>query len=707
MLEIQRRFGGCARQWFAVLALIACAGCAAIPGRRASLDHVDFVGNAHVDSDELRDHIASTESPRFLGLFEGVIYDYEIFDRYVLERDLQRVERYYRTRGYYKARVRAGRVYFKGRGARVEILVEEGPLTRVARLDIHGLETLPPEIALRVKRRVLRALPLGGGFEETHYDEASGELKKALNDHGYAYAEVTRAADVDMPRDLASVGFWIKPGILARYGSVRFVGLGVIPEEPVRRALALEPGATYSLKELESAQQALLDLGVFSSVKIEPDLPENASPDQQRPDIPLRVVVEPSKLRSVQFGVGAELDTLRTDLHLTTGWEDRNFLGGLRRFTVQFVPGVVLYPTRLPNLPAPQHVLPEGRLRTEFRQPGVFEARTNGFIKTQLTASPVLLTPEYQAGSPVLGYGDARAGVGLDRTYWKFFGALSQNVQFSVPFMYLGPKDPDLNPIVVSYPELNLTLDLRNDRVHPHHGVYVASDLQVAGVGGDARDVKIQPELRGYVPIAKRVTFATRAAIGLLFPQNYGSTVESDALTGTPGNASRAAWVRDLQLMFLRGFFSGGPGSNRGYALREIGPHGVIPFYNGAQGAGGATNCDPTSPAYSETLCDLPLGGFTLWEASAELRYPITGAFAGTLFSDASDVSDRRVDFRFDRPHLSAGLGFRYDTPVGPLRLDVGYRIPGAQAPKAADEGTPQTLFGAPVAVSLGIGEAF
>jgi outer membrane protein insertion porin family/translocation and assembly module TamA len=64
--------------------------------------------------------------------------------------------------------------------------------------------------------------------------------------------------------------------------------------------------------------------------------------------------------------------------------------------------------------------------------------------------------------------------------------------------------------------------------------------------------------------------------------------------------------------------------------------------------------------------------------------------------------------FRFDRPHLSAGVGFRYDTPIGPVRLDAGYRIPGLQAPEnAPDEGKPATILGIPAAISFGIGEAF
>jgi outer membrane protein insertion porin family/translocation and assembly module TamA len=166
--------------------------------------------------------------------------------------------------------------------------------------------------------------------------------------------------------------------------------------------------------------------------------------------------------------------------------------------------------------------------------------------------------------------------------------------------------------------------------------------------------------------------------------------------------------------MFLRGFFAGGPGSNRGYAQREIGPHGVVPFYNhgqsrdSAQMLSGGVDCTAGSATYEAAVCDLPLGGFTLWEASLELRFPIAGALTGTTFGDAADVAPRAVTFRLDRPHLSVGAGLRYDTPVGPIRLDLGYRIPGVQAPTgAADEGVPATMFGLPLALSFGIGEAY
>src|SRR5262245_50034773 len=94
----------------ALLLFASVSACTAVPDRRYALNRITFTGNRALDDSELEEKIASRETPRFLGFFKGLIYDYEIFDRYVLERDLQRIERYYRARGFYWTRVRAGRV---------------------------------------------------------------------------------------------------------------------------------------------------------------------------------------------------------------------------------------------------------------------------------------------------------------------------------------------------------------------------------------------------------------------------------------------------------------------------------------------------------------------------------------------------------------------------------------------------------------------
>ena len=107
----------------------------------------------------------------------------------------------------------------------------------------------------------------------------------------------------------------------------------------------------------------------------------------------------------------------------------------------------------------------------------------------------------------------------------------------------------------------------------------------------------------------------------------------------------------------------------------------------------------------------VPLGGLSLWEWSTELRVQITDKLSTLVFLDASDVTRERFTLRLTYPHLSTGSGLRYDTPVGPVRLDVGYAIPGLQRIDGdldrLTEGQPGTVFGLPVAVNIAVGEAF
>jgi outer membrane protein insertion porin family/translocation and assembly module TamA len=706
------------RASLAVLAvLLGSSGCTKAPTQRYNLASLKVTGNEALDDEEIEERIASRETARFLGLFPGIIYDYEVFNRFVLERDLQRIERLYRSRGYYQAQVRAAHVYRSGSKVRVEIVVEEGEPVLLRRVDIHGIEQLPPTVKSEALSAATASMSLGAPFDEDKLAQSSKALLSSLHDHGYAQARARTGADVNLPQRSASVGFWVEPGVQAELGEITLQGLNGLPEDQVRRTLALQPGDPYAQSELDEAKRALLDLGVFSSVSIEPQV-DRATPGKEgRVRIPILVRVEKSKLRSIRLGGGVQVDALKSDVHLTLGWEDQSFMGGMRKLQVEVVPGVVLYPTRFPSFETPERLLPQGRLRTEFRQPGFVEARSNAIVKGQVNVYPVLATPDRDPLAPVLGYFDYRASLGVERTFRRLYGYLSHNLQINDPFAYVGELDPALGRVLISYPALFGSFDLRDSPIHPHRGLYLANELEVAGVGGDAQDVKLQPELRGYVPLTRRTTLAARGSVGLLFAMNYGDTVEPNALTGQPGlggdpaldGAVRSAWVRDIQIMFLRGFFSGGPGSNRGYAPREIGPHGVVPFYNHGQSQQDPdVDCTPGSATYQSAVCDLPLGGFTLWEAGVELRYPVMGALSGTVFTDASDVSPRLLWFRFGRLHLSAGVGLRYETPVGPIRFDVGYRIPGLQAPAdAADEGQAKDFLGLPIAISFGIGEAF
>jgi outer membrane protein insertion porin family/translocation and assembly module TamA len=709
---------------FAPAIVVVAAGCASIPDGRSAVTHVTVHGASQVDADDVADKLATMPSPKFFGLFRGVVYDYELFSRATLQRDLARVERFYRARGYYDAHAVAGLVTrVDPKHVRVDIYVEEGlpVLNQTSKLE--GIDQLPKEVAEAVTRAAEAALPPDKPFDEAEFEQAEIDVRRALTDRGYAYAKVKRDALIDLVRHTATPVFSVTPDGPATFGKVTIVGRTAeskavsieIPEAPMRRAIDIQEGEPYSTKAIEDATRALLDLEVFSSVEIEPQLED---PPPQSHVVPLTVRVEPNRLRQLRLGAGAEFDQLRTDVHGVAAWEDHNFLGGLRSFSVELKPGVVLFPTRLDHVVAPTRLLPEERLRLQLKQPGFLEARTNLYVRPEFNIFPLLVRSD-ESAEAVLGYREVKGGIWLDRSYGKLYSSVGYDLQVENPFTYKGPLDTDLSTLVISYPEVNARLDFRDDRVHPHEGVYLAANLQVAGrpFGGDARDLKVQPEVRTYVPLGSKATLATRASVGLLYPRNYGDIVENHLAESTlPTN--RGERVRDIETVFFRGFYSGGPSSNRGYPSRAIAPYGVVPFLNPTTVSQQvATSCDPSAADFDSRRCAIPIGGFTLWEFSNEVRFQVTGPLSAAIFVDMSDVSPRPSDIRLTRLHLSTGAGARYETPVGPIRLDVGYRVQPLQVLGFRNEddvakqdpiaGLPPKIFGVPLAIAFGIGEAY
>jgi outer membrane protein assembly factor BamA len=684
-----------------VLAALGSMGCYRVPSGKAHVADVTLEGTRNIILSDLEEKLATRESPRFLGLFDGIVFDYEIYDEHALLRDLQRVERYLRARGYYDARVHVARVYAPDPAAKnpriyVTIRVEEGAPVLVddTRFRFEGELDREPRDA--IQREATMLLPRGKPLDEEKLEEAQAAIRKTLTSSGHAQARVERKAEVDLATRKAQIVFTVSAGRSGVFGPIRFEGLGDLPRDVVRQASRLEEGARYSSDDLLRARQALLDLGVFASV----DIHENLEEFEQTGVAPICVSVQPAKVRSILVGGGIELDALKADGHLQLGFQHGNFLGGLRKLDVRYKPGVVLYPTRIPTLEAPSAPLYEHRMSATLRQPSFVEADTTGFFGAEYNIFPVLLAKPTEN---VLGYHELRGETGIER---RFFGRLlvrpAYDLQSNFPFDYLGRVE-GVDRLMVSYVALTMQLDYRNDAIKPRRGAWFGFEAQFAGgpFEGAADDVRVQPDVRGYVPFGRSATLALRGSLGFVFPRNYARLAQENF--ANPGPSRAEGLGRDYQLLFFRGFFGGGPNSNRGYPIRGVGPHDYIPYLSPAGQSFAASGCNPNDEA-----CFLPTGGLSLWEASAELRFDVTGPLAAALFCDAGDVSPFVLSIRPDRPHLSCGGGARYETPLGPVRLDVGARIPGMQYPTSASfEIEPTPLLGLPIAIAFGLGESF
>ncbi len=703
-----------------------------------------------VSDDDVEERIATAQSSLLVThgtveLFGGtgeLLFRYERFDRLVLERDLERIERYYQARGYHDARVRAARVLRDGDSTvRVLIEVDEGPPTILKKVDLEladpasPLPVDPPDLLLAVGR-AKSTLPVGARFEEETFEAVKRRIVRQMTDRGYAYATVGGRAHVDRATHTATATFTIDAGPLCTFGPISIEGHGDLPEDKLRAVLDIEPGERFSTEALDRAQVALGDTGVLGSVSTEVVRSPEGAP--RRPVVPVRFLVQKTSLRSLVVGGGAELGS-SVRAHLVTSWEHRNFLGGLRRLFVDARAGARFYPLQLVNWDVPEpgvRVLPEVRTTAELRQPGLFEERTTGSGRFELKFFRPDTADTNGVPSALLYENlELHGTLGLDRPFWKSrvrLGA-SVNGQLIAPIPVYGTPGESGLPvgfdwIYMPYLEANVALDLRRGRrnkpdpINPRSGFYAAANVQAAWIFPEAGwDIRIKPELRAYTAIAGDVTLALRVGGGLLFNFGYGErlldveascapgalacdTNPCDDIVCAPGDASclvtrlqcEDTRARSLQITQLRGFYSGGLDTNRGYGRNGVNPQEeVLSLFQGSQGAGVALRS--------------PIGGRWLWEAQLELRFPIYESFGGSVFVDSGDAWYGALAFR---PHLSAGLGLRYATPIGPLRVDVGVRIPCAQEIGTCDErpvarGGPPRLLGLPVNVSIAVGNPF
>jgi outer membrane translocation and assembly module TamA len=702
--------------WLVALGLVLCVACAPAPTRPivTAIDLREVNGERLVDDSAVLDGLATSDE----------------YDRNVLSRDLDRVERYYRARGYYEAKVTASRVLEDDpRHVQLEIRVDPGVPVLVGHVAAQGAGGISVQLFAKLSKARNRLKP-ADLFDEARFDAIKQAMLELLQNNGYPYAKVDAKAHVDLVTHTAEIEIVIAPGLLATYGEVRVVGLHTIPEGPVRDNLDVNvtKGHLYSRVDLADARRALLNTGVFSSVDIQEDL---THPD--RNEIPIQVVLQESELHTVRLGGGAEFDVLRLNFHLRVGWEHLNFLGGMRDLQINATPGVDLYPTRLDGATplAPTKALLENSVQVKLQQPAFLEGRTVGTIDARYDVKPLLypLAGDDPKTERIVGYQSLITSLSLRRDiplhlFEKMPGNISlvpsYNWQANFPFTYQLDRPAGLNSVRVAFPALHAELNVTDDPLSPHQGFTLSNDLEVADkiFGGSVSDLKVRPEIRGYIPITKRrVTLATRLSLGFLFPRDYGDTLKSNTQTGQDATdkPTDPNVVFDQEKLLMRAFYSGGANSNRGYPLRGVGPHGPVGFLIPTN-----ANCSLDAPKRTvdqlPATCIRPTGGFTLWEASLELRFPISGPIRMVAFADASDVTRDVGHIRFDVPHLSVGPGLRYTTPVGALRLDIGYRVPGAQqighSDLLKDEGGGDlgTLFNIPwlpVALNIALGEAF
>jgi outer membrane protein assembly complex protein YaeT len=592
---------------------------------------ITWRGNTQFSSRELRQVMLTKQRPLLPPWRRG-----EPYNPPTLQADLQRIKKFYFERGFLETVVRLEQVQEDQEEytVRLEILIEEGVPTRVVEVRLDG--TLPPE--LPPAPQLLAALPLRPGTRITKaaFDRSKDLLLTRLQDAGYARARVVPQTEVDTPAHTATVAFAILPGKRTMFGRVTITGAQQVQERTIRRKLALREGQLYSAQALTASADAIYELGMFQAVT-----PRALNFEDAEAPLDIEMEVRERKPRTVQVGVGfSSVERFR----LQAEWTYRNLFGGAQRLTLAGKVSSVVqtFETRL-RLP---YFLER---RTIFTQ--TFFVRNEQEVNTDPTglADTLFSIKDAQPAFDLFSVGgETRVGHQFTRTLSGFTGLeLSLNDFRNVNVEALaaaGRGVAEDNLLLIQFVEARW--DTSDSLLNPTRGWLLRGKVDHANATlvSDVSFARLALEARHYQRLWWRLILATRLEVGGIQP--YGASTE------VPFN------VR---------FFAGGPGSVRGFSLNRLGPRD-------AKGD--------------------PIGGHSLLEGSVELRLPLFGGLSGALFTDFGNVFSDAFSYQLDALRYAVGPGVRYDTLIGPLRLDVGVIV----------DRRPGESFGR---VEINIGQAF
>src|SRR5712692_4491187 len=669
-------------------------------GVRHKLIGIEITENKYFDTELLQSR---------LQIFGGALGSAGRFSRRLVDSDAQSMRSLYQANGFLDAKVeQQTEDDYKGKEGDlfIRFVVQEGKQTRVTSLSIEGIRAFKEnelfgvvgsttgqpysDFGVTTDRDNILALYFNEGFPEASFSATAERVAAGLaaqkadaggsatpsQENGKKEQKEKESKPAIEQAEAVRLVYHIQEGPQTRVrriliGGYEHTRLGVIHREVhIKVKEPLREG------DVVESQRRLYNLGVFNRVTIERQNPTGTNPEKD-----IAVLVEEAKRYTVAYGGGFEVQRLASTTSPTGA-------------QIEAAPRGILEVSKL-NLTGRGDSLSlklrgstlQGRALLGYSAPNAFANPHFSFQATafaEKTRDINTFTEERYEGSVQLTEQVTPLTTVLYR--YAFRQVRVSNLKI------LSEEVPLFNqPTLVSQFGVTWFRDSRDNPAEASKGSFNSADFSDADTrfGSSASFLRFFLQNSTYYPIKRRFSFARSTRLGLLVP--IRDTVSLTFPAPTPGQCvagTAPSGPTPTIIPLPERFFAGGGTSLRGFALNQAGPRDVCTGF--------------------------PVGGQAMLILNQEFRFPMRLPFVGTslggaIFYDGGNVYSRlsRISLRdmqpaptfaLQNPALPAGptnvpvcvtnctnelnyfahtvgLGVRYKTPVGPIRIDFGYQL--------------------------------
>lgn len=462
-----------------------------------------------------------------------------------------------------------------------------------------------------VYREIVTVKP-GDVFSRKALTETNKAITDRLGNEGYAFANVNAAPEVDRENQKVAFTIFVDPGKRVYVRRIDIAGNDRTRDAVIRRELRQMESAWYDGERINQSKVRLDRLGFFDEVAVE--TPAVAGTTDQ---VDLNVKVKERQTGNLTLGVGF---SSADSIVLSAAVSQQNLFGTGNALTFQINTSNTNKTYSL-SFTDPYYTV-DGISRGFDAYHRTYDADALDVARYKTTSTGLGI----RYGVPIAEDDRINFGLAIDRTEVTTFD--------DSPIQYVEFVDAFGNSATSLLATTGWSRDSRDSFLYPRKGMYQRAFLEVAIPPMEIRYAKASYQHQYWLPIATHSALMLNGEIG--WAHGYG---------GKP-------------LPFYKNFYAGGIGSVRGYEQSSLGPR-----------------IDTDGDGDTESL-----GGNRRIIANAEYYFPLPGtgqdrSFRMSTFVDAGQVWGQNDKFELGELRYSAGLAFSWSSPVGPLKLSMGWPL--------------------------------